>query len=117
MCSPLMVSFAPLMSSTYQTLFLSVLTVKCIVQDGKSNWLNGMILVRLYIIIAVTLYFYPGKYVRSFFSCSYCILRLTCRSRLIAMSRATLHDVLRQRSVRTIGALYMDAWTMRGPGL
>jgi len=41
-------------------LFLSVLTVNYVVQDGKSNWLEGMILMCLYIIIAVVFWFYPG---------------------------------------------------------
>jgi len=30
------------------------------VQDGKSNWLEGMILMCLYVIIAVTFWYYPG---------------------------------------------------------
>jgi len=42
-------------------LFLSVLTVNYVVQDGKSNWLEGMILMCLYLIIAVTFWFYPGS--------------------------------------------------------
>ncbi|KAK2460882.1 hypothetical protein APHAL10511_007352 [Amanita phalloides] len=41
-------------------LFLSVLTVNYVVQDGKSNWLEGMILMCLYVILAVTFWFYPG---------------------------------------------------------
>ncbi|KAG1887275.1 calcium proton exchanger, partial [Suillus subluteus] len=41
-------------------LFLSVLTVNYCVQDGKSNWLEGMILMCLYLILAVTFWFYPG---------------------------------------------------------
>jgi Ca2+:H+ antiporter len=41
-------------------LFLSVLTVNYAVQDGKSNWLEGMILMCLYLILAVTFWFYPG---------------------------------------------------------
>jgi len=41
-------------------LFLAVLTVNYVVQDGKSNWLEGMILMCLYIIIAVVFWFYPG---------------------------------------------------------
>ncbi|KAF8625549.1 hypothetical protein AX15_005316 [Amanita polypyramis BW_CC] len=42
-------------------LFLSVLTVNYVVQDGKSNWLEGMILICLYLILAVTFWFYPGS--------------------------------------------------------
>jgi Ca2+:H+ antiporter len=41
-------------------LFLSVLTVNYCVQDGKSNWLEGMILMCLYCILGVTFWFYPG---------------------------------------------------------
>ncbi|KAG0697388.1 calcium proton exchanger [Suillus ampliporus] len=41
-------------------LFLSVLTVNYTVQDGKSNWLEGMILMCLYFILAVTFWYYPG---------------------------------------------------------
>lgn len=39
-------------------LFLSVLTLNYVVQDGKSNWLEGMILMCLYAIIAVTFGYY-----------------------------------------------------------
>jgi len=42
-------------------LFLAVITVNYCVQDGKSNWLEGMILMCLYIILAVTFWFYPGS--------------------------------------------------------
>jgi len=42
-------------------LFLSVLTVNYVVQDGKSNWLEGMILMCLYVILAVTFWFYTGS--------------------------------------------------------
>ncbi|KAF8738107.1 hypothetical protein AX14_011867 [Amanita brunnescens Koide BX004] len=41
-------------------LFLSVLTVNYVVQDGKSNWLEGIILMCLYVILALTFWFYPG---------------------------------------------------------
>ncbi|KAF5377375.1 hypothetical protein D9757_008035 [Collybiopsis confluens] len=43
------------------TLFLAVLTVNYCVQDGKSNWLEGMILMCLYLILAVTFWYYPGS--------------------------------------------------------
>ncbi|KAF8071716.1 calcium/proton exchanger [Lyophyllum atratum] len=42
-------------------LFLSVVTVNYVVQDGKSNWLEGMILMSLYLILGVTFWFYPGS--------------------------------------------------------
>lgn len=41
-------------------LFLSVLIVNYTVADGKSNWLEGMILMALYIMLAVTFWYYPG---------------------------------------------------------
>jgi len=40
-------------------LFLAVLTVNYVVQDGKSNWLEGMILMCLYVIVALTFWYYP----------------------------------------------------------
>jgi len=42
-------------------LFLAVLTVNYIVQDGKSNWLEGLILICLYLIAGLTFWFYPGS--------------------------------------------------------
>ncbi|KAI1797366.1 calcium/proton exchanger [Ganoderma leucocontextum] len=54
---PLSLLFDPFESIV---LFLSVLVVNYVVQDGKSNWLEGMILMCLYVIIAVTFWYYPG---------------------------------------------------------
>ncbi|KAF8557438.1 Calcium/proton exchanger [Imleria badia] len=54
---PLTLLFDPLQSIV---LFLSVITVNYTVQDGKSNWLEGMILMCLYLILCVTFWFYPG---------------------------------------------------------
>ncbi|PPQ99158.1 hypothetical protein CVT24_009348 [Panaeolus cyanescens] len=42
-------------------LFLAVITVNYVVQDGKSNWLEGFILMCLYVILGVTFWFYPGS--------------------------------------------------------
>jgi Ca2+:H+ antiporter len=42
-------------------MFLAVLTVNYVVQDGKSNWLEGLILMGLYVILAVTFWYYPGS--------------------------------------------------------
>jgi len=42
-------------------LFLTVITVNYVVADGQSNWLEGMILMCLYAVIAVALWFYPGS--------------------------------------------------------
>jgi Ca2+:H+ antiporter len=39
-------------------LFLSVLTVNYVIQDAKSNWLEGMILMCLYVILGITFWFY-----------------------------------------------------------
>ncbi|KAK7454642.1 hypothetical protein VKT23_011395 [Stygiomarasmius scandens] len=55
---PLSLLFDPYESIT---LFLAVLTVNYCVQDGKSNWLEGMILMCLYVILGVTFWFYPGS--------------------------------------------------------
>ncbi|KAJ7219685.1 hypothetical protein B0H12DRAFT_1152750 [Mycena haematopus] len=41
-------------------LFLTVLTVNYVVQDGKSNWLEGAILMFLYVILGLLFWFYPG---------------------------------------------------------
>ncbi|KAG7089757.1 hypothetical protein E1B28_011411 [Marasmius oreades] len=53
----------PLLFDPYEsiTLFLAVITVNYCVQDGKSNWLEGLILMFLYLIIGVTFWFYPGQ--------------------------------------------------------
>lgn len=42
-------------------LYISVQTMSYVVADGKSNWLEGMILVCLYIVIAVAFWYYPGS--------------------------------------------------------
>jgi len=55
---PLTLLFDPYESIT---LFLAVLTVNYCVQDGKSNWLEGMILMCLYLILCVTFWYYPGS--------------------------------------------------------
>jgi len=46
---------------TFETVvfFLSVLVVTYVIQDGKSNWLEGSMLVGLYIIIALAFLVYP----------------------------------------------------------
>ncbi|KAF5327137.1 hypothetical protein D9619_004924 [Psilocybe cf. subviscida] len=50
----------PLLFDPYESvvLFLSVLTVNYVVQDGKSNWLEGFILMGLYLILAVSFWYY-----------------------------------------------------------
>ncbi|KAF8199545.1 Sodium/calcium exchanger protein-domain-containing protein [Pholiota molesta] len=41
-------------------LYIAVHTMGYVVADGKSNWLEGVILICLYVIIAVSFWFYPG---------------------------------------------------------
>lgn len=41
------------------TLFVSVLLVNYLIQDGKSHWLEGVLLMASYIIIAIAAWFYP----------------------------------------------------------
>lgn len=40
-------------------LFIAVLLVNYLIQDGESHWLEGVLLMATYIIIALTAYFYP----------------------------------------------------------
>ncbi|KAJ7687898.1 Sodium/calcium exchanger protein-domain-containing protein, partial [Mycena olivaceomarginata] len=54
---PLTMLFDPFESVA---VFLAVMTVNYVVQDGKSNWLEGMILMCLYVILGTTFFFYPG---------------------------------------------------------
>lgn len=63
---PLSMLFDPFESIV---LFLSVLTVNYVVQDGKSNWLEGMILISLYVIIALVFWFYPGTELTGILAC------------------------------------------------
>ncbi|KZO95110.1 calcium/proton exchanger [Calocera viscosa TUFC12733] len=57
MGKPLTMLFDPFESVV---LFLTVLTVNYTTQDSKSNWLEGMVLMMLYVIVAVSFWFYPG---------------------------------------------------------
>ncbi|KAI0822456.1 calcium/proton exchanger [Trametes gibbosa] len=57
MGKPLSLLFDPFESIV---LFFSVLVVNYVVQDGKSNWLEGMVLMCLYLILAVVFWYYPG---------------------------------------------------------
>ncbi|KAF2129499.1 Calcium/proton exchanger [Dothidotthia symphoricarpi CBS 119687] len=43
------------------TLFVSVLLVNYLIQDGKSHWLEGILLMASYIIIALAAWFYPDQ--------------------------------------------------------
>lgn len=53
----------PLLFDTFEAvvLFLSVLIANYIIKDGKSNWMEGMTLMCIYAIFAVTFCFYPGS--------------------------------------------------------
>jgi len=42
------------------TLFLAVITVNYVTADGRTNWLEGLILMNLYFIIGVSFWYYPG---------------------------------------------------------
>lgn len=53
---PLALLFDPFESVV---LYVSVQTMSFVVADGKSNWLEGVILICLYFIIAVSFWFYP----------------------------------------------------------
>ncbi|KAH8099931.1 Sodium/calcium exchanger protein-domain-containing protein [Cristinia sonorae] len=55
---PLALLFDPFESVV---LYISVHTMSYVVADGRSNWLEGVILVCLYVVIAVTFWFYPGS--------------------------------------------------------
>jgi hypothetical protein len=55
---PLSLYFDPFESAA---LFLSVVTVNYVIADGKSNWLEGAILMVLYLIIAICVFFYSGE--------------------------------------------------------
>ncbi|KAI9290792.1 calcium/proton exchanger [Neoconidiobolus thromboides FSU 785] len=46
---------------TFETavLFITVLIVNYLIQDGKSNWLEGLTLIAAYCIIAMAFFFYP----------------------------------------------------------
>ena len=37
--------------------FVSILIVSYVVQDGRSNWLVGALLVKIYVIVALAAYF------------------------------------------------------------
>ncbi|KAI0078827.1 hypothetical protein K474DRAFT_1641003 [Panus rudis PR-1116 ss-1] len=58
MDKPLALLFDPFESVV---LYISVHTMGYVVADGRSNWLEGVILVCLYIVIAVSFWFYPGS--------------------------------------------------------
>jgi len=42
-------------------LFISVLITNYLIQDGKSNWLEGGMLIATYTIIGLAFFFYPNS--------------------------------------------------------
>ncbi|KAI6125085.1 hypothetical protein EDD16DRAFT_1474674 [Pisolithus croceorrhizus] len=52
----------PLLFDPFESvvLYIAVQTMSQVVADGKSNWLEGTILICLYVIIAVSFWYYPG---------------------------------------------------------
>ena len=40
-------------------MFLAVLILNFVIADGKTNWLEGVQLLALYLVLAVVLYFIP----------------------------------------------------------
>lgn len=40
--------------------FVAVLLVNYLIADGESHWLEGVLLMMLYLIIAIAAYFYPA---------------------------------------------------------
>ncbi|KAF9281121.1 hypothetical protein BGZ68_006832 [Mortierella alpina] len=48
---------------TFETcvLFVSILIVNYLIQDGESNWLEGVMLLSTYVIIAIAFYYYPEQ--------------------------------------------------------
>lgn len=51
-------------------LYIAVQTMNHVVADGKSNWLEGTILIGLYVIIAVSFWFYPDHYSNHLMACT-----------------------------------------------
>ncbi|KAK0485147.1 calcium proton exchanger [Armillaria novae-zelandiae] len=49
------------LKATSQLIMVEVLTVNYVVLYNKSNWLEGVILICLYVILCVTFWYYPGN--------------------------------------------------------
>ncbi|KAF9531314.1 Sodium/calcium exchanger protein-domain-containing protein [Crepidotus variabilis] len=62
MGKPLTLLFDPLETIV---LFLSVLVVKFSVEDGKSHWMSGIVLVSTYVLIAVSFWYFPNNLART----------------------------------------------------
>lgn len=54
---PLTLLFDPFESLV---LFFSVIVVNQTLADGRANWMEGLILIVLYLIMAISFWYYPG---------------------------------------------------------
>lgn len=47
----------------YETaiLLIAVIMVNYLIMDGESNWLEGFMLVAIYVVIAISFYYYPDE--------------------------------------------------------
>ncbi|KAI8644385.1 calcium/proton exchanger [Parasitella parasitica] len=54
----------------YETavLLIAVIMVNYLIMDGESNWLEGLMLIAIYIVIAISFYYYPDEKAASTFS-------------------------------------------------
>jgi Ca2+/H+ antiporter len=44
-----------------QSIFLTVLLVKFVIEDGRTHWLNGVTLVCVYVMLATTFWHFPTR--------------------------------------------------------
>ncbi|THH01486.1 hypothetical protein EW026_g1256 [Hermanssonia centrifuga] len=58
---PFMVILGWVLDKPLALLFDPFESIVLYISDGKSNWLEGLILVCLYVVVAVTFWFYPGS--------------------------------------------------------
>lgn len=63
---PLTLMFDPYESIV---LFFTVLIVNQTLADGRSNWMEGLVLMMLYLIIAVSFWYYPGSNTATLLGC------------------------------------------------
>ena len=67
--APVLILLSPLVAGSVMTvdfgatevltLFLSTLILNFVCQDGRTNWLEGVQLLAIYLVMALTLYFIP----------------------------------------------------------
>ena len=85
---PLTLLFDPFESIV---MFLAVIVVNYTVQDGKSNWLEGMILMCLYVMLAVVFWYYPGEFPGLRVGILYADINLNPRREHLAATRTMLN--------------------------